>query len=203
MYYVSPFTYLVEGMLVTGLARNNVVCSSIEFKTINPPSSQTCIEYLQPYFERSGGYLREDTLNLTEGCAVCTADKTDTVLAGLSVHYSNRWRDFGILWAFIGFNICMAIFLYWLARVPKKQKVLDEPPTEGLSRMQSRVSRVQSRATRSEEKTTRSGDKATISGDKATKLEEKTTGSEEKSIGSEAKTTESDEEITGSEEKRI
>lgn len=196
MYYLSPFTYLVEGMLVTGLAQNNVVCSSIEYKMINPPSNKTCIEYLQPYFSRSGGYLREDTINLTEGCALCTADKTDTVLAGLSVHYSNRWRDFGILWAFIGFNICMAIFLYWLARVPKKQKVLDEPPTEGLSRMQSRVSKVQSRATRSEEKTTSSGDKAT-------RLEEKTTGSEEKSIGSEAKTTEPDEEVTGSEEKRI
>lgn len=36
--------------------------------------------------------------------------------------YSNRWRDFGILFAYIIFNIFMAVFLYWLVRVPKHKK---------------------------------------------------------------------------------
>lgn len=177
MYYLSPFTYLVEGMLVTGLGRASVVCSDIEFNIFDPPSNLTCSQYMEPYM-RAGGYLREDTINATQGCAFCYATETDTVLTSLSAHYSNRWRDFGIMWAFIGFNVCAAIFFYWLARVPKKQKVLDVPPAEGASRVQSRVSRVQSRNRRSVGKTTKPEEKATT-------LEDKTTGSEAEATSSE------------------
>lgn len=35
---------------------------------------------------------------------------------------ADRWRNFGIMWAFIIFNIFGALFLYWLTRVPKKAK---------------------------------------------------------------------------------
>lgn len=166
MYYVSPFTYMVEGMLGTGLARNTVVCSDIEFNRFDPPSPQTCYQYMEPYLLRTDGYLKEDTANATSNCLLCYSSKTDSVLASLSIHYSNRWRDFGIMWAFIGFNVCGAIFLYWLARVPRKQKVLDVPQTEGASRVQSRVSRVQSRTTRSEEKATGSEATNVSSGEK-------------------------------------
>lgn len=139
MYYLSPFTYMVEGMLATGLANTKVVCSSIEFSTFNPPSGKTCAEYMAAYRGTYGGYLREDTLNNTQGCKFCSAEDTNTVLAGLSVHYSHRWRNFGILWAFVLFNICAALFLYWWARVPRKQKVLEEAPTD-ISRTTSRRS---------------------------------------------------------------
>lgn len=139
MYYLSPFTYLVEGMLVTGLANTDVVCSSIEFNTFNPPSGKTCAEYMEPYISAFGGYLQENTGNSTPKCQFCGASKTNTVLASLSVHYSNRWRDFGILWAYVLFNICAALFLYWLARVPRKQKFVEEAPAD-MSRTQSRRS---------------------------------------------------------------
>ena len=42
--------------------------------------------------------------------------------AQINASYDTRWRNFGILWAFIIFNMFAAIGLYWLARVPKKQK---------------------------------------------------------------------------------
>lgn len=47
---------------------------------------------------------------------------TNTFLSQFKMSYSNRWRDFGILFAYIIFNVCMAIFLYWLIRVPKRKK---------------------------------------------------------------------------------
>ena len=191
MYYLSPFTYLVEGMLVTGLGRASVVCSEIEFNLFDPPSNLTRSQYLESYL-RGGGYLREDTINATQGCAFCSASQTDTVLAGLSTHYSNRWRDFGIMWAFVGFNVCAAIFLYWLARVPKKQKVLDVPPAEGASRVSSRVSRVQSSVSKVQSRTTSSERKTTILEEKSTSLEEKATTLEDKTIGSEAEATSSE-----------
>ncbi len=43
------------------------------------------------------------------------------------------------MWAYIIFNVAMALFLYWLARVPKKQKVQDEPIDHPASRVQSKV----------------------------------------------------------------
>jgi flagellar biosynthesis/type III secretory pathway M-ring protein FliF/YscJ len=32
-----------------------------------------------------------------------------------------RWRNFGLLWVYVVFNIFAAVFFYWLARVPKNK----------------------------------------------------------------------------------
>lgn len=139
MYYVSPFTYLVDGMLSTGLANTNVTCSDIEFRTLEPANNQNCEDYLNPYFNVFGGYTI--TPNATEKCLVCPQSSTNTYLHLLNLDYSHRWRNFGIMWGFIGFNVCAALFLYWLARVPKKQKILDSPPTDQASRVPTKVSK--------------------------------------------------------------
>ncbi|KAK0121069.1 hypothetical protein ONS96_011252 [Cadophora gregata f. sp. sojae] len=125
MYRVSPFTYLVSGMLSTGLANTNVVCSSIEYLHINPPSNLTCGEYLNPYTSAAGGYV------LNEGdstdCSFCSVKYTNVFLKSVNANYADRWRNFGILWVFIVVNCFGAVGLYWLARVPKgKRKVKKE-----------------------------------------------------------------------------
>lgn len=120
MYRVSPFTYLVDGMLSVGLANTNIVCSSIEFLHFNPRSGETCARYMASYIETAGGYLENP--NATTDCSFCSENSTNTFLALLSSHYSDRWRNFGIMWVFIIFNVFGAVFLYWLARVPKKSK---------------------------------------------------------------------------------
>ena len=43
--------------------------------------------------------------------------------AAYGYYHSNMWRNFGILWAYIIFNIFAALGVYWLARVPKGKKV--------------------------------------------------------------------------------
>ena len=125
MYRVSPFTYLVNGMLSVGLANTHVVCSDIEYLSFQPPAGQTCETYMAPYIGALGGYLTNpgDTAN----CSFCSADSTNTFLRGLSSEYSTRWRNFGVMWAFIVFNVAGALFFYWWARVPKKTEVRDEP----------------------------------------------------------------------------
>ena len=40
---------------------------------------------------------------------------------------ADRWRNFGIMFAYIIFNVFGALFLYWLTRVPKKSKKADKP----------------------------------------------------------------------------
>ncbi|KIW29433.1 uncharacterized protein PV07_05248 [Cladophialophora immunda] len=118
MYRVSPLTYLIGGFLSTGLANNEVQCSLLEMSRLEPPRGQTCGEYLATYMQLAGGSLSNP--NATEHCEFCPIASTNTFLASVSSYYGERWRNFGIMWAFIIFNIAGAFFLYWLARVPKK-----------------------------------------------------------------------------------
>jgi ABC-type multidrug transport system permease subunit len=120
MYRVSPFTYLVDGMLSTGLANTRVVCSSIELSHFNPPSGQTCGQFMHNYISAYGGYVENPAA--TANCSFCSVSDTNKYLADLSSSYSHRWRNFGIMWAFILFNAFGAVFFYWLARVPKNKK---------------------------------------------------------------------------------
>jgi len=122
MYRVSPFTYLVDGMLSTGLANTNVQCADIEYLTFNPAPGMNCSAYLEPYIATAGGYLTNATKGATSNCQFCTVSDTNIFLASLNSYYSHRWRNFGFMWVYIGFNIAGAVFLYWLVRVPKKAK---------------------------------------------------------------------------------
>lgn len=120
MYRVSPFTYLVDGMLSTGIANQQVTCADNEFVTIQPTSSQTCRQYMATWIAKAGGYLQNP--DATSDCSFCTLNDTNTFLTAVSSSYANRWRNFGIMWGFIVFNLFMAVFLYWLIRVPKESK---------------------------------------------------------------------------------
>ncbi|KAL2816906.1 ABC-2 type transporter-domain-containing protein [Aspergillus granulosus] len=121
MYRVSPFSYLVSAMLSTGLSGTNVECEDVEYLRFTPPDDQTCEEYMQPYINSIGsGYLLDP--GSTSECSFCTMDKTNTFLAQVGSQFSEAWRNFGLMWVYIAFNIAGAVFIYWLARVPKGKK---------------------------------------------------------------------------------
>ncbi|CAL3967330.1 unnamed protein product [Diplocarpon coronariae] len=120
MYRVSPFSYLVAGMLSTGLANVRVTCSDIEYLFVEPANNSTCGEYFASYIEASGGYLTNPLA--TNRCQFCSVADTNTLLSDLGIEYSTRWRDFGLLWVYIFFNVGMALLMYWWLRVPKISK---------------------------------------------------------------------------------
>lgn len=120
MYRVSPFTYLVSGMLSTAVSGASVTCSAIETLVFNPPDNQTCYDYLNPYAVQNGGYIENP--NATSSCSYCSMSSTDTFLAQVYSYWGDAWRNFGILWAYLVFNIVVALGIYWLARVPKGNK---------------------------------------------------------------------------------
>jgi hypothetical protein len=80
---------------------------------------------LANYTSFAGGYVNNP--DATANCDFCIVRDTNTLLAGFGLSYDLRWRNFGIMWAFIAFNVAGAVFLYWLARVPKKPKEQEEP----------------------------------------------------------------------------
>jgi len=118
MYRVSPFTYLVSAILSTGLANTDVTCAPNEYFNFDPQPGRTCMEYMQPYIKGAGGYLQNP--DAIRNCSFCAISSTNTFLESVNSSYSTAWRNFGILWAYVVFNVVMALFLYWLFRVPDK-----------------------------------------------------------------------------------
>ncbi|KAJ5600815.1 hypothetical protein N7450_001882 [Penicillium hetheringtonii] len=121
MYRVSPFTYLVSAMLSTGLAGADATCDDVEYLKFNPPFNQTCAEYMNPYIAgvKTGYILNKEAKS---DCLFCTVSKTDDFLGQIGSSYDDAWRNFGLMWVYIAFNIFGAVFIYWLARVPKGKK---------------------------------------------------------------------------------
>ncbi|KAJ6535720.1 ABC transporter CDR4 [Mycena capillaripes] len=125
LYRVSPFTYLVGGMLGVGVANTEVICSNIELLTVDPVAGQNCSAYFAPYIQLAGGSVLNP--GATSACQFCSISETNVFLAGIGISYENRWRNYGLLWVYIGFNALGTLFFYWLARVPKNKKAKETP----------------------------------------------------------------------------
>ncbi|KAG7142602.1 ABC multidrug transporter C like protein [Verticillium longisporum] len=117
MYYISPGTYLVGGVMSSAIANAEVTCAASEILRLAPPSGMDCLEFLGAFAEAAGGNLL--TPNATETCLYCPISNTDQFLARYSIKYATRWRDFGVLWAYILFNVSATLALYWAFRMPK------------------------------------------------------------------------------------
>ncbi|KUJ24542.1 uncharacterized protein LY89DRAFT_776636 [Mollisia scopiformis] len=120
LYRASPLSYWVSAVLSTGIANVEVTCASNEYTIVNPPNGQTCGDYMADYISRAGGYLLNPEAMID--CSYCKIKETNQFLSAIGSDYGDRWRNFGIMWAFILFNIVAALSLYWLVRVPKGKK---------------------------------------------------------------------------------
>ncbi|KAF9895076.1 hypothetical protein FE257_004705 [Aspergillus nanangensis] len=120
MYRLSPFTYMVSGMLSTAVSGATVVCDSVETLKLDPPANMTCGVYLTPYADAARGTLLNP--EATTQCEYCAMKYTNDFLATVSSYWGDAWRNFGLIWVYIAFNIVAATGIYWLARVPKGNK---------------------------------------------------------------------------------
>ncbi|KAI9813011.1 MAG: hypothetical protein M1826_002568 [Phylliscum demangeonii] len=130
MYHLSPFRYLLENLLGVVVHKVPVVCADNEYARFTPPPGQSCLQYTQEFVQRAGGYVRE------QGglCLFCQYTDGDQFAAGFNVFYYQKWRNFGILWAFCLFNfalvfICTGLYLgggrrikAWLSPSVRRQR---------------------------------------------------------------------------------
>jgi len=117
MYRVSPFTYWIGGIVSTQVHDLPITCSTSEASIFSPPSGQTCAQYLAPFLKQAPGTLQNP--DATADCRYCSLSTGDQYVAASNIYYSERWRNYGIVWAFILFNVFVAIFTYWAFRVKK------------------------------------------------------------------------------------
>ncbi|KAF2847006.1 ABC multidrug transporter-like protein [Plenodomus tracheiphilus IPT5] len=115
MYRVSPFTYWIGGLVATMLAGRSVTCAASEVSVFDAPNGQTCGTYLADYTNLTGGVIQNP--GDSADCRYCAYSNADQFLAGSSIYYGERWRNFGIIFAFICFNVFIALLSYYLFRV--------------------------------------------------------------------------------------
>ncbi|KAL2142841.1 hypothetical protein VTI28DRAFT_672 [Corynascus sepedonium] len=118
MYYVSPFTYWISGIVSTVLHDRPVACSAAESLVFDPPPNQTCAEYLAPLADQAQGTLQNPFDRAA--CRYCAFSVADQYLENVDIYWQDRWRNFGIMWAYIVFDIAIAISVYYLFRVKGK-----------------------------------------------------------------------------------
>jgi ABC-type multidrug transport system permease subunit len=78
MYYITPFTYWIGGVLTAVLRGTDVICSSSELTLFESPPNMTCGEYAGPWLASKGvGYLsNEDSSGI---CGYCQYSRGDDV----------------------------------------------------------------------------------------------------------------------------
>ena len=107
LYHLDPFAHLVGGFMVTELHGREITCTNAELQTFTAPPNQTCGEYMMAFFRSGGpGYLVE---NATSDCRYCAFKIADEFYTPLGYSFANRWKDLGILSAYIGSSLILLL----------------------------------------------------------------------------------------------
>ncbi|KAI9448645.1 ABC-2 type transporter-domain-containing protein [Russula earlei] len=116
MYRTSPYSYVIEGLVGQAVGRADITCAPIEYVTVNPPSGQTCQQYLGQYISNFGGYVTNP--GAADNCQFCPFRTTDEFLkTNSSFLYSHHWRDLGLVWVYIAFNIFAVFAMTYVFRI--------------------------------------------------------------------------------------
>ncbi|EQL02664.1 ATP-binding cassette transporter ABC1 [Ophiocordyceps sinensis CO18] len=117
MYRASPFAYWISGIVATELHDRPITCSAKETSIFDPPQGMSCGQYLEPLLRQATGQLQNP--GDTSQCRYCPVTNADQVLLPSKILWSERWRNYGIVWVFIVFSMAMAFLLYYLFRVKR------------------------------------------------------------------------------------
>ncbi|KAL1794536.1 hypothetical protein ACET3X_007957 [Alternaria dauci] len=111
MYFLTPFTYLLEGFLGLLVQGQVVRCEPNELAIFPPPPGQDCQTYAGQFAQQAGGYVEAQPDGT---CGFCQFATGDAFAASFNVFPKNIWRDFGIMWAYIFFNFAVVFVCTWL-----------------------------------------------------------------------------------------
>jgi ABC-type multidrug transport system permease subunit len=115
MYYLSPFTWLISGLLSTALHDVAITCAMKEVNMFTPPHGQTCEDYAGAFVRRMSGKILNPMA--TSNCEYCRFSTGDQYLSTLNIRWEDRWRNFGLFTAYILFNASMAFVYYYVTKV--------------------------------------------------------------------------------------
>lgn len=117
MYHLDPFRYFMEGVITTALDPVTISCRSDDFLRFYAPPGQTCEQYGQGFLNLAGvGYINNGNATGNTLCEYCSFATGKQFLETLEWSIDYRWRDFGILLGYLGFNVLICLYFVWLFR---------------------------------------------------------------------------------------
>ncbi|KAJ1723938.1 ATP-binding cassette transporter snq2 [Coemansia erecta] len=118
MYWLSPYTYFIEGVITNDLHDTPIRCKSGEFFNFMPPDGQTCQQYAGDWMSSAVGYIRD--MSSTTTCEYCPYSVGDDYYRNLNWSFSHRWRNWCILLGFTVANVLFTIFMIRIYKVNKR-----------------------------------------------------------------------------------
>jgi len=107
----------------TALGHQTIRCSDVELVQLNPPDGMSCAQYMNPFISSAGGYLTNP--DATTACNFCSMSTADQFLAsGFNIFYGHAWRNFGLMFAYIVFNVRLLFVLFGF---PRSKLYVDHP----------------------------------------------------------------------------
>ena len=93
----NPFNYVIGALLVFADFDKPVRCKESEFARFNPPSGQSCMEYMAPYLSGPGSRNNLTNPDATSDCRVCVYQRGSDYLYSVNLlDYYFGWRDAAI-----------------------------------------------------------------------------------------------------------
>lgn len=114
---LSPYTYFIGNLVSSFLHGRPIRCSDEELAFFNPPSGETCGEFLQDFLNAQGGYLINPDAD--SQCGYCLYSNADDYLKTVGYKFAYRWRNVGFFCAYVLFNILICLILYYYLRYKK------------------------------------------------------------------------------------
>lgn len=106
---ISGSSLVFDHYCFSAIGLEQIECSGTELVTLQPPSGQSCGSFMAQYISTNGGYLTNP--DVTSDCQFCAYRTTDEWMGpNFNIYYKNHWRDFGIFWAYIVFNVRHLLF---------------------------------------------------------------------------------------------
>jgi len=109
-----------SGLLSNVLHDTVVTCTALETNIFQPPAGQTCGQFLGPFLKIGFGALYNP--NATTNCEYCRYSTGDQYLATLDYNWGDRWRNFGLIWVYVFFNLGMLLLVAGIPRVLRKRR---------------------------------------------------------------------------------
>ncbi|KAG9324330.1 hypothetical protein KVV02_006576 [Mortierella alpina] len=108
LYWLDPYHYIVEGLVVTQLNGLTVRCRDSEFSIFQPPAGQSCIQFAGPFMATAPGYINNP--DALRDCQYCQYSKGQDFYRNLNMDFDHRWRNIGIACIFLVSNVTL-VFL--------------------------------------------------------------------------------------------
>lgn len=118
MYWLSPYTYYVEGIITNDLQGTPITCKPREFYQFIPAMGQSCQQFAGSWLSHSPGYI--SNLASTSRCNYCPYKSGDQYYQPMNWSFDHRWRNFCILLGFTFFNVGFTVLMTKLYKVNKR-----------------------------------------------------------------------------------